>query len=73
MGVTYGNKSVKIFTKTKHVKNNNTYQPVIYGVIEGPVNQMLMHYPNEFKFMRHETKEMLRKSQSNEKINPPKS
>ena len=33
MGASYGNKSVKIFTKTKHVKINNTYQPKIYGVI----------------------------------------
>ena len=44
MAASYGNKSVKIFTKTKHVKINNTYQPKIYGVIEGPVNQMLKHY-----------------------------
>ena len=33
MGASYGNKSIKIFTKTKHVKINNTYQPKIYGVI----------------------------------------
>jgi|TARA_R100000234_G_C4938326_1_gene151753 hypothetical protein len=74
MGVSYGNKSVKIFTKTKHVKINNTYNAKLYGVIEGPINQMLKYYPNEFKFLRHETKEMLRsKSQSNEKIIAPKS
>ena len=60
MGASYGNKSIKIFTKTKHVKINNTYQPKIFGVIEGPVYQMLKYYPTEFKFMRHETKQMLR-------------
>ena len=41
MGVSYGNKSVKIFTKTKHVKVSNTYNAKLYGVIEGPINQML--------------------------------
>ncbi len=62
MGVTYGNKSIKVFTKTKHFKKgNNSYDAKIYGVIEGPVNQMLKLYPTEFKFMRHETKEMQRK------------
>ena len=45
MGVSYGNKSVKIFTKTKHVKVNNTYNAKLYGVIEGPINQMLKYYP----------------------------
>ena len=61
MGVTYGNKAIKVFTKTKHFKKEkNSYDAKIYGVIEGPVNQMLKHYPTEFKFMRHETKQMLR-------------
>ena len=55
MGASYGNKSIKIFTKTKHVKINNTYQPKIYGVIEGPVNQMLKAYPDKFSFMKHQT------------------
>ena len=50
MGVTYGNKSIKVFTKTKHFKKgNNSYDAKIYGVIEGPVNQMLKLYPTEFK------------------------
>ena len=60
MGATYGNKSIKIYTKTKNIKSGNTYQPKMLGVIEGPVNQMLKYYPNEFKFLRHETKLMLR-------------
>ena len=42
MGVTYGNKAIKVFTKTKHFKKEkNSYDAKIYGVIEGPVNQML--------------------------------
>ena len=47
MGATYGNKAIKIFTKTKHFKKDNTYQPKMYGVIEGPVNQMLKYFPKE--------------------------
>ena len=63
MGVTYGNKAIKVFTKTKHFKKGkNSYDAKIYGVIEGPVNQMLKLYPTEFKFMRHETKLEQRKS-----------
>ena len=52
MGVTYGNKVVKIFTRTKHQKINNTYNPKIYGVIEGPIHQMLKAYPKEFQFAK---------------------
>ena len=63
MGATYGNKAIKVFTKTKHFKKEkNSYDAKIYGVIEGPVNQMLKLYPTEFRFMRHETKLMQRKS-----------
>jgi hypothetical protein len=63
MGVTYGNKAIKVFTKTKHFKKGkNSYDAKIYGVIEGPVNQMLKLYSTEFKFMRHETKLEQRKS-----------
>ena len=43
MGVSYGNKSVKIFTKTKHVKINNTYNAKLYGVIEGPMCKECHH------------------------------
>ena len=50
MAATYGNKAIKIFTKTRHFKTgNNTYNAKLYGVIEGPVNQMLKYYPNEFQ------------------------
>ena len=39
MAATYGNKAIKIFTKTRHFKTgNNTYNAKLYGVIEGPVN-----------------------------------
>ena len=62
MGLTYGNKVVKIFTRTKHQKVNNTYNPKIYGVIEGPIHQMLKAYPKEFRFVRHESTRSLRPS-----------
>ena len=68
MAATYGNKAIKIFTKTRHFKTgNNTYNAKLYGVIEGPVNQMLKYYPNEFKFLRHETKLMLRSPRKKKK------
>ena len=60
MGATYGNKAIKVYTKTKHFKKDNTYTAKLYCAIEGPVNQMLKYYPSEFKFLRHETKQMLR-------------
>ena len=34
--------------------------PKMYGVIEGPVTKMMKAYPEEFNFMRHETKRSLR-------------
>jgi len=34
--------------------------PKMYGVIEGSVNKMMKAYPEEFSFMRHETKRSLR-------------
>ena len=47
---------LKIYTKTvkdgKHDK--------IVGVIEGSVTKMMKAFPNEFSFMRHETKRSLR-------------
>ena len=68
MAATYGNKAIKIFTKTRHFKTgNNTYNAKLYGVIEGPVNMMLKYYPNEFKFLRHETKLMLRSPRKKKK------
>ena len=36
MGVTYGNKAIKVYTKTKHFKSGNTYNAKMYGVIEEP-------------------------------------
>ncbi len=47
---------LNIYTKTvkdgKHEK--------IIGVIEGSVTKMMKAYPDEFSFMRHETKRSLR-------------
>ena len=55
--------SIKVYTKTKHHKSKqHTYIPRKYGVIEGPVHQMLLRFPNEFMFIRHESKRSLRPS-----------
>ena len=54
--------SIKIFTRTKHQKLKNKYIAKMYGVIEGPVHQMLKYFPNEFSFIRHESKRSLRPS-----------
>ena len=53
---------LKFYTRTTHEKVGPTYIPKMLGVIEGPVNKMIKAYPNEFKFMRHETKRSLRPS-----------
>ena len=53
---------LKTYTKTTNEKTNGRYIPKMLGVIEGPVNKMIKAYPNEFKFMRHETKRSLRPS-----------
>ena len=53
---------LKFYTRTTHEKVGKTYIPKMLGVIEGPVNKMIKAYPNEFKFMRHETKRSLRPS-----------
>ena len=53
--------SIKIYTKTKHFKTKkNTYVPKMWGVIEGPVHQMMRYFPKEFAFIRHESKRSLR-------------
>ena len=55
--------AIKIYTKTKHHKSKqNTYIPKMYGVIEGPIQQMLLQFPKEFEFIRHESKRSLRPS-----------
>jgi len=58
--------SIKIYTKNKQQKINNTYVQKMYGVIEGPVHLMMRYFPKEFSFMRHETKLTLRKKKSDE-------
>ena len=35
---------------------NKTYVPEMMGVIEAPITKMMKAYPDEFKFMRHQTK-----------------
>ena len=53
--------TIKIYTKTKHHKSKqHTYIPRMYGVIEGPVHQMIKFFPKEFEFIRHESKRSLR-------------
>jgi len=60
--------SIKIYTKTKHHKSKqHTYIARMYGVIEGPVKDMLLHFPNEFRFLRHESKRSLRPSAKDKK------
>jgi len=53
---------LKIYTRTAHDQKDGKYLPKMLGVIEGPVNKMIKAYPNEFSFMRHETKRSLRPS-----------
>jgi hypothetical protein len=55
--------AIKIYTKTKHHKSKqHTYIPKMYGVIEGPIHQMLLQFPKQFEFVRHESKRSLRPS-----------
>ena len=51
---------LKIYTKTTNEKINGRYISKMMGVIEAPVNKMIKAYPEEFSFMRHETKRSLR-------------
>jgi len=60
--MTYKIYGLKIYTKTTHEKTNGKYTPKMMGVIEAPINKMIKAYPNEFSFMRHETKRSLRPS-----------
>ena len=60
--------AIKIYTKTKHHKSKqHTYIAKMYGVIEGPIHHMLKHFPNEFDFIRHESKRSLRPSAAEKK------
>jgi len=51
---------LKIYTKTTYANENGSYIPKMLGVIEAPVTKMMKAYPEEFSFMRHETKRSLR-------------
>ena len=64
MSKVYG---IKIYTKTTHEKKDGVYVPKMLGVIEGPVMKMIKAYPNEYSFMRHETKRSLRPSAKGKK------
>ena len=58
---------IKIYTKTKHHKVKNSYIAKMYGVIEGPIHDMLKTFPDEFKFVRHESTRALRPSKAQKK------
>ena len=58
--------TINIYTKTVRQKVKNGYIEKLYGVIEGPIHHMMKHFPNEFGFMRHETKSDLRKKKLDE-------
>ena len=47
---------LNIYTKT--VKDGKHEKMI--GVIEAPIKKMMKAYPDEFSFMRHETKRTLR-------------
>ena len=49
---------LKVYTKT--IMDGRI--PKMYGVIEGPIHQMLLHFPKQFEFVRHESKRTLRPS-----------
>ena len=52
--------TIRIYTKTLHKKVNGKYFSEMVGVIQGSIKQMLKHYPNDFAFLRHETKQSMR-------------
>ena len=54
----YKKYGLKIYTKT--IMDGRI--PKMIGVVEGPVNKMIKAYPEEFNFMRHQTKRSLRPS-----------
>ena len=39
----------------------------MFGAIEGPIHQMMLKFPNEFKFVRHESTRALRPSKAQKK------
>ena len=58
---------LKFYTRTTHEKVGPTYIPKMLGVIEAPINKMIKAYPEEFSFMRHQTKRDLRPSAKGKK------
>ena len=43
---------IRIYTRT--LKDAGNYK--MYGVIEAPIHKMLKAFPNEFRFLKHETR-----------------
>ena len=59
--------NIKIYTKTVTEGRDRK----MWGVIEAPIDKMLKAYPDEFKFMRHETRrslDMERAKRNNNKL-----
>jgi hypothetical protein len=54
--------NVKIYTRTTHKRIGGKYHPEMIGVIEAPINKMMKAYPDEFSFMRHQTRREARPS-----------
>ena len=50
--------NIKVYTKMYKEKRKDIW----YGVIEAPLYKMMKAYPQEFSFMRHQTKRDLRPS-----------
>lgn len=58
---------IDIYTKTKKEKINGSYHYKMVGVIEAPINKMIKAYPEEFNFMRHQTRREARPSKKGKK------
>ena len=43
---------IRIYTRTLKDKGDHK----MYGVIEAPIHKMLKAFPNEFRFLKHETR-----------------
>jgi hypothetical protein len=59
--------NVDIYTKTIKEKINGSYHYKMVGIIEAPINKMMKAYPEEFSFMRHQTRREARPSKIGKK------
>tara|TARA_R110000796_G_scaffold11432_2_gene37944 strand:- start:3348 stop:3554 length:207 start_codon:yes stop_codon:yes gene_type:complete len=64
----YKKYGLKLYTKTIMQDVKGVQIPKMLGVIEAPINKMMRAYPEEFSFMRHETKRSLRPSARSKKL-----